>query len=56
MGSSPASEPALRPLRALRYDQSRVRLGDVVVPPYDVSTRLAGLVYADDPAWKGRRI
>ncbi len=36
MGSSPASEPALRPLRALRYDQSRVRLADVFVPPYDV--------------------
>ncbi len=38
MGSSPASEPALRPLRALRYDQSRVRLDDVCVPPYDVIT------------------
>ena len=32
------STPALRPLRALRYDQERVRLEDVVVPPYDVIT------------------
>jgi uncharacterized protein (DUF1015 family) len=27
---------ALRPLRALRYDTGRVRLEDVVAPPYDV--------------------
>jgi uncharacterized protein (DUF1015 family) len=36
MASEPATRKALRPLRALRYDQGRVRLDDVVVPPYDV--------------------
>jgi uncharacterized protein (DUF1015 family) len=36
MASEPATRDALRPLRALRYDTARVRLADVVVPPYDV--------------------
>jgi uncharacterized protein (DUF1015 family) len=36
MASPPASGAPLRPLLALRYDQSRVDLQDVVVPPYDV--------------------
>ena len=36
MASDPATEAPLRPLRALRYDPSRVHLVDVVVPPYDV--------------------
>src|SRR5690349_21764573 len=36
MASEPATREALRPLRALRYDTARVRLDDVVVPPYDV--------------------
>jgi uncharacterized protein (DUF1015 family) len=36
MASEPVTRAALRPLRALRYDPSRVRLADVVVPPYDV--------------------
>ncbi len=36
MASEPATREALRPLRALRYDTGRVRLDDVVVPPYDV--------------------
>ncbi len=36
MASTPATRAALRPLQALRYDSERVRLDDVVVPPYDV--------------------
>ncbi len=36
MASTPATRTALEPLRALRYDASRVRLEDVIVPPYDV--------------------
>jgi uncharacterized protein (DUF1015 family) len=36
MASQPVTRAALRPLRALRYDPDRVRLADVVVPPYDV--------------------
>jgi uncharacterized protein (DUF1015 family) len=36
MASTPATRTALEPLRALRYDGSRVRLEDVIVPPYDV--------------------
>jgi uncharacterized protein (DUF1015 family) len=36
MASEPATREALRPLRALRYDTTRVSLDDVVVPPYDV--------------------
>jgi uncharacterized protein (DUF1015 family) len=36
MASTPATRTALEPLRALRYDTSRVRLEDVIVPPYDV--------------------
>lgn len=38
MASTPPTGAALRPLRALRYDQERVRLDDVCVPPYDVIT------------------
>jgi len=36
--SSTATRTALEPFRALRYDQSKVTLGDVVAPPYDVIT------------------
>jgi uncharacterized protein (DUF1015 family) len=36
MASEPVTREALRPLRALRYDPARVRLDEVVVPPYDV--------------------
>ena len=36
--SSTATRTALEPLRALRYDQSKVDLADVVAPPYDVVT------------------
>ena len=36
--SSTATRTALEPLRALRYDQSKVDLADVVAPPYDVIT------------------
>jgi uncharacterized protein (DUF1015 family) len=36
MASNPATQTALQPIRALRYDTSRVSLDDVVVPPYDV--------------------
>jgi uncharacterized protein (DUF1015 family) len=36
--SSTATRTALEPLRALRYDQSKVGLADVVAPPYDVVT------------------
>ncbi len=36
MASEPVTRAALRPLRALRYDPARVRLDEVVVPPYDV--------------------
>jgi uncharacterized protein (DUF1015 family) len=36
MASTPATQTALEPVRALRYDTSRVSLDDVVVPPYDV--------------------
>ncbi|HEY3764226.1 MAG TPA: DUF1015 domain-containing protein [Gaiellales bacterium] len=38
MASTDAPGAALRPLQALRYDPDRVRLDDVVVPPYDVIT------------------
>jgi len=34
--SSTATRAALSPIRALRYDQSRFDLNDVVAPPYDV--------------------
>jgi uncharacterized protein (DUF1015 family) len=34
--SETTTRTALRPLRALRYDTSRVDLDDVVAPPYDV--------------------
>ncbi len=34
--SETTTRTALRPLRALRYDSTRVDLGDVVAPPYDV--------------------
>jgi|tagenome__1003787_1003787.scaffolds.fasta_scaffold20988607_5 uncharacterized protein (DUF1015 family) len=33
-----ATGTSIEPLRALRYDQSRVSLDDVVAPPYDVIT------------------
>jgi uncharacterized protein (DUF1015 family) len=36
VSSTPTTRQALRPLRALRYDQSKVELADVVAPPYDV--------------------
>ena len=36
--SSTATRTALGPLRALRYDQAKVDLADVVAPPYDVVT------------------
>jgi uncharacterized protein (DUF1015 family) len=36
--SSTATRTALEPLRALRYDQSKVALAEVVAPPYDVVT------------------
>ena len=36
MSATPSTREAVRPLRALRYDSSRVKLGDVVAPPYDV--------------------
>jgi uncharacterized protein (DUF1015 family) len=36
MASTSATQTALEPLRALRYDPSRVALEDVVTPPYDV--------------------
>jgi uncharacterized protein (DUF1015 family) len=32
----PATRTAIEPLRALRYDPRRVKLADVVAPPYDV--------------------
>jgi uncharacterized protein (DUF1015 family) len=34
--SSTSTRTALEPLRALRYDRSRVALEDVICPPYDV--------------------
>jgi uncharacterized protein (DUF1015 family) len=67
MASTPATRASLRPLRALRYEPSRVKLADVVVPPYDVITptdreRYAGrseysavrLVLPDSPSRAGR--
>ncbi len=36
MAETPQQPTALEPLRALRYDQSRVDLAGVVAPPYDV--------------------
>ena len=34
--SSTSTRTAIEPLRALRYDRSRVALDDVICPPYDV--------------------
>ena len=39
MSETPHQPSALEPLRALRYDQSRVELTNVVAPPYDVITQ-----------------
>jgi len=36
--SSTATRTALEPLRALRYDQSKVDLAEVIAPPYDIVT------------------
>jgi len=36
VSSTPTTQQAVRPLRALRYDPARVDLADVVAPPYDV--------------------
>ena len=46
MTPTAATEAALRPLQALRYDQSRVALADVVVPPYDVISPADRDIYA----------
>jgi uncharacterized protein (DUF1015 family) len=46
MTSTSATGAPLRPLRALRYDQSRVELGDVIVPPYDVISPADRTMYA----------
>jgi uncharacterized protein (DUF1015 family) len=46
MSSTPATRAAVRPLQALRYDLDRVRLEDVVVPPYDVITAADRDMYA----------
>jgi uncharacterized protein (DUF1015 family) len=67
MASIPATQTALEPVRALRYDTSRVSLEDVIVPPYDVIApadrdRLAArseysavhLVLSDPPSRAGR--
>jgi uncharacterized protein (DUF1015 family) len=67
MASIPATQTALEPVRALRYDTSRVSLEDVIVPPYDVISpadrnRLAArseysavhLVLSDPPSRAGR--
>src|SRR4029079_9737529 len=36
--SSTATRTALEPLRALRYDQSKVARAEVIAPPYDIVT------------------
>ena len=38
MSQGAATSTSIEPLRALRYDQTRVTLSDVIAPPYDVIT------------------
>ena len=43
----------IRPFRALRYDVAKVRLGNVLVPPYDViAPKAAQVEGAQHRGWK----